>query len=237
MPLVDHFHIPKDDAHWAGIHSSWMTYLVRRLNREILGSRYLAESRVQLENHLEIDADEPRFANGPTDRTAPSTRTWAPPEADVAIPAVFPHEMEIRILDLERGADLVAAVEIVSPSNKDRAEARRAFVSKCSAYLQAGVGLVVVDVVTTRHHDLHDELVEWLGHDAAAFAEERWLYATAYRPRRPSEDASQDRIDIWRRSLAVGQPLPTMPLPLRNGPTVPLELEDAYEESRIDNRL
>jgi len=58
------------------------------------------------------------------------------------------------------GLTLVAVIELVSPSNKDRAEARDAFADKYSAYLQRGIGLVVVDVVTTRQANLHDRLIE-----------------------------------------------------------------------------
>ena len=66
--------------------------------------------------------------------------------------------MEVRIYLQEEGLELVACVEFVSPSNKDRPAEREAFVSKCAAYLHEGVGLVVVDIVTTRHADLHAAL-------------------------------------------------------------------------------
>ena len=42
------------------------------------------------------------------------------------------------------GATLVAAIELVSPGNKDRPEARLAFAAKCVSYLTRGVGLIVV---------------------------------------------------------------------------------------------
>ena len=57
---------------------------------------------------------------------------------------------------------LAAAIELVSPSNRDRPEARRAFVAKCASYLQRGAGLVIVDVVTDRLANLHEELSAFL---------------------------------------------------------------------------
>ena len=45
------------------------------------------------------------------------------------------YEYEVRIYDAERGRHLVAAIEIVSPANKDRPEHRDAFVGKCAALL------------------------------------------------------------------------------------------------------
>ena len=61
---------------------------------------------------------------------------------------VFPDDIEVQLYDLRDGKRLVAALELISPGNKDRAEARRAFGAKCVAYLQRGIGLVIVDIVT-----------------------------------------------------------------------------------------
>jgi len=44
----------------------------------------------------------------------------------------------------------VAAIELVSPGNKDRPETCRLFAAKCVAYLTRGIGLVVIDIVTER---------------------------------------------------------------------------------------
>jgi hypothetical protein len=52
------------------------------------------------------------------------------------------------VYDQRRGRHLVAAVEIVSPANKDRPENRRAFVTKGAALLQQGVCVSLVDLVT-----------------------------------------------------------------------------------------
>jgi hypothetical protein len=41
----------------------------------------------------------------------------------------------VRIYDDEANRTLVAAVELVSPSNKDRPASREAFATKCAAYL------------------------------------------------------------------------------------------------------
>ncbi len=45
---------------------------------------------------------------------------------------------------------LVAAVEIVSPANKDRPANRRLFLAKCAALLARQVCVSIVDLVTTR---------------------------------------------------------------------------------------
>src|SRR5712691_6526093 len=99
-------------------------------------------------------------------------------------------------------ARLVAAVELVSPRNKDRPESRRSFAAKCAAYLQRGIGLIVVDIVTGRQFNLHNELVQllMLGEEFTLPAE-ALLYALAYRPIRRKET---DLIDVWPATLALG---------------------------------
>ena len=78
---------------------------------------------------------------------------------------------------------LVGAIELVSPRNKDRPEARQAFVAKCAAYLQEQVGLLIVEVVTVRKQNLHRELLQLLGASTKGQSFPR-LYAAAYHNRR-----------------------------------------------------
>src|SRR6188472_3506089 len=68
-------------------------------------------------------------------------------------------EFEVRIYDEEQGQRLVAAIEIISPSNKDRPEHRRAFVAKVAALLQKEVCVSVVDLVTVRQANLYADLL------------------------------------------------------------------------------
>lgn len=133
---------------------------------------------------------------------------------------------EVRVYDERRGRRLVAAVELVSPSNKDRPESRQAFVIKCAAYLEQQVSLVIVDVVTDRLANLHAELMELL-HQSVETTELP-LYAVAYRNNK-EEDGW--RVDLWYEPLTLGAALPTMPLWLASDLAVPLELELTYEET------
>jgi len=253
MPLRDHFHKTNDDSEWPGMHSGWMQYLLGRLNRHILPTqRYRAKTHISIRGEMEIDVatlkiqnqsgisshDPGHSVNGNTlVATLPQMQTWVCPIADAVIPSVFPTELEIRIVDLEKGSQLVGAIEIVSPANKDRPEHRQAFVSKCASLLYAGVGLVVVDVITNRRTNLHDKLMDWMERPEAKFPQSTPLYATSYRCSRVNRDDPRDQIEIWRRELKIGEALPIMPLPLKNGPIFPLELEPAYAETCADNLL
>src|SRR5207237_5942114 len=72
-------------------------------------------------------------------------RPWAPPAPAMTMPAVFPDSMEVLVFRTEAGPTLVAAIELVSPGNKDRQEHRRAFAATCSSYVQQGIGLMLID--------------------------------------------------------------------------------------------
>jgi hypothetical protein len=138
-------------------------------------------------------------------------------------------EYEVRVYDTMRGRRLVAAVEIVSPANKDRPEHRRAFVAKCAALLQARVGIAIVDPVTNRSANLYGELMDYLGQEDPSLTDgPPDLYAVACRWTREGEAG---RLEIWSHPLAIGRALPTLPLWLASDLAVPLELEPSYEET------
>jgi len=124
---------------------------------------------------------------------------------------------------------LVAAVELVSPANKDRAEHREAFVIKCAGYLQQGVSVVVVDTVTARSANLHRQLLELLNISTEANGRELPdLYAVAYRTFTVKK---KGRVQVWEEPLALGKPLPTLPLWISPELALPLDLDASYRET------
>jgi hypothetical protein len=118
---------------------------------------------------------------------------------------------------------LAGAVELVSPANKDRTAHRDAFVSKCAALLQSGIGLMVVDVVTTRAADLHEELLRRLAATSAASHADLWT--ASYRP---VNENGETELAIWHSPLSLGAALPALPFWLKNGPYLSLDLELSY---------
>ena len=237
MPLRDHFRPPLDDnTSWEGFHGQWPAMIVMALNRK-LPPRYVAEPRVHLGASMEIDVsaydkDEPAaFAPRPAGGGGVATATWAPPRPTFDVATDLPDQdaYEVRVYDTKRHRRLVAAVEIVSPANKDRPENRRAFVTKCAALLQERVSVAIVDLVTTRQFNLYGDLLELIGQtDPALAPEPPSLYAAACRWTHPGEAW---RFQAWNHALALGQPLPTLPLWLADDFAVPLELEASYEET------
>jgi hypothetical protein len=138
-------------------------------------------------------------------------------------------DCEVCVHDTERGRRLVAVVEIVSPSNKDRPESRRAFAAKCEALLQKGVSVSIVDLFTCRHFNLYAELLALVGQrELSLGSEPSATYAVACRW---IERRSKRLFEVWSHALVVGQPLPTLPLWLAENIAVPLDLEISYEET------
>ncbi len=240
MPLLDHFHPPlQGRRHWDAFYGWWAVSLSDMLN-EKLPEHYFAEFQVSHGTRIEVDVGTftesgvPE-ANPPGGGTAVQTEVLAPPAPVAVFPAVFPDEYAVHVFRSEGGPVLVAAIELVSPGNKDRNESRRAFAAKCAAYLQRGIGLIIVDIVTLRHANLHDELMTLLGHtDGFSFPAATPLYATAYRPVHRQE---RNEIDLWREPLALGQPLPTLPLAVRGLGSLPIDLEGTYMEARKRGRV
>jgi hypothetical protein len=126
---------------------------------------------------------------------------------------------------------LVGAVEFVSPANKASPENRESFVAKCDAYLRDGVGLVIVDVVTNRTANLHNELMRRFEEPVDADAN---LYAASYRPFLSSGEPA---LSIWYRPLSLAEDLPMMILCLKEGPVLELPLEETYVQTCTDLRI
>lgn len=140
-------------------------------------------------------------------------------------------EYEIRIYDSEHGRILVAAIEIVSPSNKDRADTRELFVGKVATLLQQGVCVSIVDLVSVRQANLYARLLALLGRSDPSLGETPpHLYAVTLRARkRPKKRLAM--LDAWFYPMTLGQPLPTIPIWLAPALRVMLPLETSYQET------
>lgn len=242
MPLFDHFHPPLyPHHHWESFHSNWATRIADGI-AAVLPPEFQVEEHTHAGPGFEIDvaAYEGQLSLpvgpslGPTlaTRAAPA---YAPPAPDATMPAVFPDTFEVRVFSTTAGLTLVAVIELVSPGNKDRPAERRSFAVKCASYLAQGVSLIVVDVVTSRRANLHNDLMRLM--EAAPdldFPPEVNLYAVAYRPLRRGE---QEAHDLWLRPLALGEPLPTLPLRLTGDLFVAVDFEAAYQEACRRRRL
>jgi hypothetical protein len=213
MPLRDHFRSPLDDLHsWDELHGMWPAMIVRQL-LTVLPEPYFAAPTVHLGTLFEVDIGTYR------DR---ATLTLEPylPNQDV---------YKVRVYDSRRRRRLLAAIEIVSPSNKDRPESRVAFVAKLATLLKNNVCVSIVDVVTTCDFNLYAELMSYLkSEDPALTDDPPPIYAVTARTR--YEDRRK-MLDTWYHPLVLGQGLPTLPIWLKESWAISLDLESSYEES------
>src|SRR5262245_15757606 len=170
MPLRDHFHKPLLNSMGPeSLTALWSSMLLLRLNQSVLPPGYRAEQEVFGGPRVTIDLgaleqnrkNGAHAGNGANGGVATATQTYAPP-ATLAAEVTFaePDLFEVRVL--REDDRIAAAIELVSRSNKDRPDTRRAFAIKCASYLQAGVSVLFVDIVTERRADLHTELASLL---------------------------------------------------------------------------
>ncbi len=239
MPLRDHFRPPvSKKSSWEGFHATWPTWIVHQLRNQ-LPPGFVAEPRVHLGTLMEIDVgaleenDAPRIeASSGNGGTATAAWTASPPAVAVETEPPNEYEYEVRIFDVERERQLVAAIEFVSPANKDRSESRQVFVAKCAALLRKGVAVSVVDLVTIRRFNLYAQLMAFVGHpDPTMTADGQPIYAASCRwPTR----GTRARLESWSHIMTIGEPLPILPLWLAESLVIPLELEPSYEQACHD---
>jgi hypothetical protein len=239
MPLRDHFRLPvSKQSSWEGFHGMWPASIVRQLRKQ-LPAGYVAEPRVHLGTLMEIDvgtlqsSDVPH-PGVPSGNGSAATAAWTATAPAVAVETDPPdeYEYEVRVFDVQRERKLVAAIELVSPANKDRRESRQAFVAKCAASLRKGVAVSLVDLVTIRRFNLYAQLMEFIGHpDRTMSSEEPPIYAASCRW---PTNGTRALLQAWSHTLVVGQPLPTLPLWLREDLAIGLDLEQSYEQACSD---
>jgi hypothetical protein len=238
MPLLDHFRPPLSQRrHWDSFHAAWAEAMAVHLNQSLLPEQFVAEARVQLGGQVEIDVAT--FAeNGTTPSPGPGgVAVWAPPQPTATAPLAFqsPDIFEVQVIREEGGPRLVAAIELVSPANKDRPANRRMFAVKCASYLQSGVGVLVVDVVTERSGNLHAELLQLLQLQLATPAQGvHDLYASAYRS---LAEPTGLVLQTWTESLTLGGTLPTLPLWILPDLSLPMDLEATYQAACSARRI
>ena len=121
------------------------------------------------------------------------------------------------------GDRVVAMIEIVSPGNKSTRHAFRSFVEKAAQLLQNGVHLLVIDPFPPGRRDPH-------GLHAAIWED---IAGEEYSPRsaKPLTLAAYEAglsVRAFVREIAVGEPLPDMPLFLEPDACVTVPLESTY---------
>lgn len=241
MPLRDHFRSPFIDvATWEEVHGQWPALIVQQLNTK-LPEGFSCGPRVPLGARVEVDVAafeyNPTSIENAADYPAATSARWAPAAPTLAVETDLSDfdEYEVRIYDNRRRRELVAAIELISPANKDRPEARSQFVAKCAALLRQGVSLILIDVVTSRHFNLYAELLQLIDRRDPTLGDDpppTYAVSSRWVPFGVGQ-----RLEAWNNLLVPDNPLPTVPLWLPEDKVLPLDLEDSYEKTLRDLRI
>lgn len=224
MPLHDW----RDDRGWDSLHAVWQIELL-----------YHIQERLPVGYRAYIGSVPNLTVGSENGRPDVSVRDWQPrpPErpAPVAGAEHQPDSEGVAILTVEadhaihiaRQGFLIAALELVSPRNKDRPDSRERYARRYFGYIRQGVHLLLVDVLPRP--------------DGFSFADVINAEVGFPQPPTPAPFAFSWRVGepvpegtllaVWRRPLAVGEPLPTIPLALTVHDAVTIDLEHTYREA------
>ncbi len=120
--------------------------------------------------------------------------------------------------------DVVAVLEIVSPGNKESRHAIRTFARKALAFLNAKIHLLIVDLFPPGRRDpqgIHKVIWDQLRDEPFTLPPDKPLTLAAY--------AAGGEITAYVEPVAVGDPLPDMPVFLTVDRYVPCPLESTYQ--------
>lgn len=123
---------------------------------------------------------------------------------------------------------LIAILEIISPANKDRARHVEDFADKAASALECGVHVLMADLFPPGAFDpngMHPAVLRRLERSdnpvAYDLPEEEPLTLASY--------AAAATVEVYLEHLAVGAPLPSMPLFLRPDRYIDVPLEETYQ--------
>jgi hypothetical protein len=198
---------------------------------EVLPEGYFAEPNVQFGIEIDVATYSEKGAITVMERSEMSQ--WTPQAPTATLPfQPITDVVEVQVFSTQAGPMLVGAIELVSPANKDRPASRDAFTSKCQTYLQQSIGLIVVDIVTTLNANLHNELMARLRLQTEVLS--TGLYAISYRV---AEIDRAFQLEFWQEALTIARSLPILPLYLKGGLCLPINLEDTYQATCIRQRI
>jgi hypothetical protein len=223
MPLHDW----RDDRGWDSLHLVWQAQLLDWIQPRLPeGYRaYLGSVPA-----LTIDTPNGRPDLGVRDWSPPTPRPTPAPSAaiepDTEAVALFSLD-PMRAVHIDLHGQLIAAIEIVSPRNKDRPAARERYLGRYLGYVHQAVHLMLIDLLPRP--------------DGFSFAEAIAASLNYAQPPCPAPFAVSYRVGeavpegtllgSWHRPLRVGDPLPTIPLALTASQSIEIDLEHTYREA------
>jgi hypothetical protein len=237
MPLHDW----NDRSGWEGVHHLWIAELLHWVKprlpagyRAYIGSAALLavgapEGRPDVRVHRWQGREVPE-SDSSTAAPIAEPRAEIEPDVELAVATLDPGTA----LWVEQSGRLVAAVELVSPRNKDRPSAREAYLMRYLGYLLESVHLLLVDVHPRPvGFSFAERIAGELSIEQAPLLPP---LAVSYRVGEPAASGGRF-LAIWRRALRPGESLPILPLSLNTQLDVLVDLERTYSAAAAEAYL
>ena len=229
MPIHDWTRVDAGIFH--DFHHSWIEEIKRALNRGLLPGDYYALAE-QITGNLGPDVLTLHYpvSGSRSVESSPSSGgiavASAPPKARFhARSEVDQYARKAKAVVIRHRShhDVVAMVEIVSPGNKSSQNEPSSFVRKADQALMAGVHLLIVDLFAPGPRDpsgIHRAIWGEGREGDFALPDDKPLTCVSY--------VGSPCIEVFLEPVAVGDPLPEMPLFLTPELYVPLPLDATY---------
>ncbi|MHB1559421.1 MAG: DUF4058 family protein [Isosphaeraceae bacterium] len=232
MPVHDWNRI--DTATFHDFHNSWIIHLKETLNGGVLPPDYFALSDQRsagvIPDILTLNLPGNGTSTNPVATAGPGgiAVAEAPPRIGRKLvadsDAVYRFRRRTLVVRHVSGNQVVALLEIVSPSNKDRPSTVQDFVSKVDAALAQGIHVIVVDLFRPGKHDpegMTGAIWANIGSEQDEVPSSQPLTLCSYRAVVP--------VEAYIEHVAFGQPLPDMPLFLDAETYINVPLETTYQ--------
>ena len=210
----------EDPQFWPGVHSAMVVYIRDQL-QPLLRPRYIAavEERVFVEGPNRDVVPDVWIAQTDSRETLPAV---AVAESDqpvlVEIPELEIHESFVQILDKNYNQQVVAVIEVVSPTNKFSGPGRDSYLSKQREVRAITTHLVEIDMLRVGQHVL--SAAEW-----AARGRGNYDYLVCVN----RAAGLRDRFELYPSQLR--ERLPRIRVPLAgDDPDVVLNIQSAVEQ-------
>ncbi len=228
MPLHDWSRVYAGMFH--DFHQSWSIRIKDALNGGILprGVSALVEHKAGPKEPDVLAVDEWAARRKPLgDRGGGATLVQPQTQIIQKSTKVRYAERANRIIIQQPLGHTLAVIELVSPGNKDGMREFRNFIEKSQDYIASGIHLLVIDVFPPTKRDpqgIHRAIWDGFDDQGRVFEFPAGKDRTAV-----SYDAGEVEKVAYVEPLAVGDPIPDMPLFLGDGYNVLVPLEAAYQ--------
>lgn len=228
MPVHDWTRVEAGIFH--DFHVAWLPELRKVLNSGLLPEGYyaLAEQHAgqAIADILTLHASEAGSFQPPD--TGGTAVAEVPPRVRRRHTAAQSLRTRRRTLAIRHvsGHRLVALLEVVSPSNKDRERSVNEFADKVAAALEHGVHVSMIDVLPPSRWDprgMHGAILLHVDSEAAPYdmPQDEPLTLASY--------VADVQVEMYIEHAAAGAPLPDLPLFIRSDRYVSVPLEATYQ--------